>query len=120
LLDGFATRTSPARSFANTILLNSFLVDSRQLSRGGERAQCPRAYSRALLATTLELLRVAGLSETAARLNLHLVPFATNEARIVCALLEAPRPEKPEPDFASRLSAETDSPPIMTAAEESE
>ena len=39
LLDGFATRTSPTRSFANMIILNSFLVDSRQLSRGGERAQ---------------------------------------------------------------------------------
>jgi hypothetical protein len=34
LLDGFATRTSPTRSFANIIVLNSFLVDSRQLSRG--------------------------------------------------------------------------------------
>jgi hypothetical protein len=46
LLDGFATRTSPTRSFANMIVLNSFLVESRQLSRGGERAQRPRAYSR--------------------------------------------------------------------------
>ena len=33
LLDGFATRTSPTRSFANMVVLNSFLMDSRQLSR---------------------------------------------------------------------------------------
>jgi hypothetical protein len=77
-------------------------------------------WPQALLDTTPDLLRVAGLSETAARLNLHHVPFAPDEARIVCALLESPRPEKPEPDFASHLSAETDSPPNMTAAEESE
>ena len=39
LLDGFATLTSPTRSFANMmIVLNSFLVDSKQLSRGIERA----------------------------------------------------------------------------------
>ena len=33
LLDGFATRTSPTRSFASPVVLFSFLVDSRQLSR---------------------------------------------------------------------------------------
>jgi hypothetical protein len=37
------------------------------------------------LDTTPDLLRVAGLSETAARLNLHYVPFAPDEARIVHA-----------------------------------
>ena len=41
LLDGFATRTSPTRSFANMIVLNSFLVDSRQLSRGGRTRSAP-------------------------------------------------------------------------------
>ena len=77
-------------------------------------------WPQAFLDTTPDLLRVAGLSETAARLNLHHVPFAPDEARIVHALLEAPRPEKPEPDFASHLSAEFGSPPKITAAEEVE
>ena len=41
LLDGFATRTSPTRSFANMIVLNSFLVDSTQLSREAYLRQSP-------------------------------------------------------------------------------
>ena len=68
-------------------------------------------WPQVFLDTTPDLLRVAGLSETAPRLNLHRVPFAPAEVRIVRALLEAPRPEKPEPDFASHLSAEIGSPP---------
>jgi hypothetical protein len=75
-------------------------------------------WSQTHLDATPELLRVAGLVETASRLNLLHAPFAPNEARIVRALLESPKPD--EPDFASHLSAETDSPPNMTAAEESE
>jgi hypothetical protein len=75
-------------------------------------------WSQALLDGTPELLRVAGLIETASWLNLLHASFAPDEARIVRALLELPRPHAP--DFASHLSAETDSPPNMTAAEESE
>jgi hypothetical protein len=75
-------------------------------------------WPQALLSATPELLRVAGLAETALRLNLYHVPFAPTEARIVCALLDMSKPD--EHDFASRLSAETDSPPNMSAAAEPE
>jgi hypothetical protein len=75
-------------------------------------------WPQALLSATPELLRVAGLAETAGRLNLYHAPFAPTEARIVCALLDLSRPD--EHDFASRLPAETDSPPNMPAAYESE
>jgi hypothetical protein len=75
-------------------------------------------WSQSHLDATPELLRVAGLVETAQRLNLLHAPFNPDEARIVRVLLESSRPD--EPDFASHLSAETDSPPNMTAAEESE
>jgi hypothetical protein len=70
-----------------------------------------------LLDATPELLRVAGLPATASRLNLHHSPFGFDEARLVRALLEPPRPDKP--DFATHLSSEADSPPKMMAAEES-
>jgi hypothetical protein len=73
-------------------------------------------WTQALLSATPELLRVAGLETTARRLNLYHVPFAPTEARIVCALLDRSKPD--EHDFASRLSAETDSPPNTSAAEE--
>jgi len=75
-------------------------------------------WTQALLSSTPELLRVAGLEATADRLNLCHVPFSPTEARIVCALLDPSKPA--EFDFASRLSAETDSPPNSSAAEESE
>ena len=75
-------------------------------------------WPQALLSATPELLHVAGLAETADRLNLHHVPFAPTEARTVCALLNSSRPD--EHDFANRLSAETDSKPNSSAAEESE
>jgi hypothetical protein len=75
-------------------------------------------WPQALLSATPELLHVAGLAATADRLNLYHVPFAPTEARIVYALLDLSRPD--EYDFASRLSAETDSPPNSSAAEESE
>ena len=73
-------------------------------------------WTRDLLSTTPELLRVAGLKATANRLNLCHVPFSQTAARIVCALLDSSKPE--EHDFASRLSAESDSPPNTSAAEE--
>ena len=73
-------------------------------------------WPQALLSATPELLRVAGLEATARRLNLYHVPFAPTEARIVCALLDLSKSD--EHDFASRLSAETDSPPNASAAEE--
>jgi len=75
-------------------------------------------WTQDLLSATPELLQVAGLAETSGRLNLYHVPFAPTEARIVCALLDLSRPD--EHDSASRLSAETDSPPNSSAAEGSE
>jgi hypothetical protein len=75
-------------------------------------------WPQALLSATPELLRVAGLEATARRLNLYHVPFAPTEARIVCALLDLTKPD--EHNFASRLSAETDSPSNKSAAEEHE